>query len=374
MSEKDIHILVVEDEDDHAELIRCAFASRAGKVSLTVARNLREARAYLAESVPTLIIADLLLPDGKGTELLPTDREKSPYPVMVMTGHGDEQAAVRAMKAGVLDYVVKSESTLANMPYFADRALRQWGHIIERRRAERKAIAAYEKLRCLASELCIVEERERRRLAAVVHDNIGQNLALAKLTLQSSMELVSDSDVSASLEKVCEVIDKAIQDAHSLTFELSNPVLYELGFEAAVEAWLVEQVQEKYGLKYKFIVDKQSPKLDNEISVILFQAVRELLVNVVKHAEAETVTVCIQEAGNRVKVTVEDDGVGFLPAKLQLPLSQNKTGGFGLFNIQERLEYLGGELKIESAPGKGTCITLISPPKRQSKTLNVRES
>ncbi len=545
MSEEKTYILVVEDEEAHAELIRRAFKSRAGRVGLTVARNLREARACLVESIPNLVIADLLLPDGKGTELLPGDNKKSLYPVMVMTSHGDEQAAVEAMKAGALDYVVKSGATLTDMPYFAERALRQWHYITDRKKAEARVLrknavldainrvfretltcetgkdvaktclkvveeltgskfgligevnkkghfdttavsdpgwdacrmprsdavrviedmeirgiwgsvlkgeqsliinepachpdrvgvpkghppitcflgvplkqadktigmiglankeggyspedqqavetlsvalveALYRKraekklldyqvqLKSLASKLLLTEERERRRLAAVVHDNIGQNLVLVKLRLQSLIESASGSDMLESMDKVCAVIDQTIQDAHSLTFELSNPVLYELGFEAAVEQWLTEQVQEKYGIKCKFAVDNQPLQLDNEISTILFQAVRELLVNVVKHAKANTVGVSIQEAGGRIRVIVEDDGVGFLSSKLQLPSSQNKTGGFGLFNIRERLEYLGGQLKIKSAPGQGTRIILTAPPKLESKTLNVR--
>jgi len=234
----------------------------------------------------------------------------------------------------------------------------------ERKQAEQKILASREKLRHLTSELCIAEERERRRLAAGVHDNVGQNLALAKLTLQSLMESASGSNMSAPLDEVCAVIEKTIQDVHSLTFELSNPVLHELGFEAAVEQWLTEQVQEKYGIKYKFTADLQPLQLDNEISIILFQAVRELLVNVVKHAKANTVGVRIQKAGDRVQVAVEDDGVGFLLSKLHSSLSQNKRGGFGLFSIQERLEYLSGDINIKSAPEQGTSVYLTVPLKR----------
>lgn len=241
------------------------------------------------------------------------------------------------------------------------------GEIKERKLAEQEAMAYREKLQGLTSELSIVEERERRRLAAIVHDNIGQNLAFVKLTLQSLIESAPSPNMLAPLDKICATIDKTIQDAHSLTFELSNPVLYELGFVAAVEQWLSEQVQDKYGIKCKFTGDSQCLKLDNEISVILFQAVRELLVNTVKHAKAKTVQIDIQETGDRVQVSVKDDGVGFVVSKLNSSFSQSKTGGFGLFNIQERLEYLGGEMKIESTPTEGTCVILIFPVKRKEQ-------
>ena len=130
------HILLVEDEAAHAELIRRAFSSHNSHVTLHVSGNLREARASLAATPPNLIIADLRLPDGDGVELLPTDATALNYPVIIMTSHGDEQVAVEAMKAGALDYVVKSEATLAEMPRIAERALREWGHITERKQTE----------------------------------------------------------------------------------------------------------------------------------------------------------------------------------------------------------------------------------------------
>jgi DNA-binding NtrC family response regulator len=136
MSSKHCRILLVEDEESHAELIRRAFARRGGTDGLTVVHTLDKARRCLAKApLPDLVIVDLLLPDGKGTDLLPGVGTEA-YPLVLITGHGDEEAAVAAMKAGVLDYVVKSDVTLADMPRIAERALRHWKHVVERRRAE----------------------------------------------------------------------------------------------------------------------------------------------------------------------------------------------------------------------------------------------
>ena len=136
MTSKKTHILLIEDEKAHAELIRRAFKSHPKEVGLTITTSLYEAQQYLAKSIPDLVIADLFLPDGKGVELLPTDKETATFPVIITTSHGDEQVAVEMIKAGALDYVVKSEAALAVMPRIAERVLREWGFIIERRQAQ----------------------------------------------------------------------------------------------------------------------------------------------------------------------------------------------------------------------------------------------
>jgi two-component system cell cycle sensor histidine kinase/response regulator CckA len=140
VDERATYILLVEDEEAHAELVRRAFrrASHGDQFHLAVVSSLEDAWDYLAESQPDLIITDWLLPDGQGIELLPEGeaRDARCCPVVVMTSHGDEHMAVEAMKAGALDYVVKSRSSLAELPRVAERVLREWGHIAERKQAE----------------------------------------------------------------------------------------------------------------------------------------------------------------------------------------------------------------------------------------------
>lgn len=132
------YILLVDDEDAHVELIQRAFEDDGETVTLQVARTLQEARAHISESVPDLVIVDLLLPDGEGIELLSAANTEQLFPVVIMTSHGDEQIAVSAMKGGALDYVVKSDLALAAMPRIAKRALREWGYIVEGQRANKE--------------------------------------------------------------------------------------------------------------------------------------------------------------------------------------------------------------------------------------------
>jgi PAS domain S-box-containing protein len=136
VNSKTTHILLVEDSETHAAIISEALESAPNPAKLTVVQSLAEARFRLSESFPDLAIIDLFLPDGKGTELLPAAPEEVSYPAVIMTSHGDEQVAVEAIKAGVLDYIVKSAATLADIPRIVERALREWAQISERRRAE----------------------------------------------------------------------------------------------------------------------------------------------------------------------------------------------------------------------------------------------
>jgi PAS domain S-box-containing protein len=144
-----IHILLVEDSATHVALICDALAVQGRKISLTIADSLAEARARLADSRPDLAIVDLILPDGSGTELLPTVKEDASFPIVILTSQGNEQRAVDAMKGGALDYLVKSPETLAALPHAIKRALREWSHITERKRAEEALRESEERFRNL---------------------------------------------------------------------------------------------------------------------------------------------------------------------------------------------------------------------------------
>jgi DNA-binding NtrC family response regulator len=143
------HILLLEDEAAHAELVARAFEMRGDKARLTVVTTLAEARVCLAqEPAPALIIADWRLPDGEGLDLLGGPEHLS-APVIIMTSHGNERVAVEALKAGALDYVVKSDTALIDMPHIAERAIREWKILAERERMQEALRASEDRFRSL---------------------------------------------------------------------------------------------------------------------------------------------------------------------------------------------------------------------------------
>ncbi len=229
--------------------------------------------------------------------------------------------------------------------------------ITERKRVEERLLAYQEQLRSLASELSLTEERERGRIAVELHDRVGQLVTMAKIKLGMLRE--SMPQVTA-LDEIRDLIDQAIQNARSLAFELSPPILHELGFEASVH-WLSEQLEEKQGI-LAHVEDDLDPKpLDDDVRVVLFTAVRELLANVAKHARAHRVNVSLHKEGGKIRIRVEDDGIGFNFSEIGSHVA--KTGGFGLFSIRERLSHCGGYLEIDSNVGTGTRVSLVAPLK-----------
>ncbi len=230
--------------------------------------------------------------------------------------------------------------------------------ITERRESEEKIRTYQEQLQSLASELSLTEERERRRLATVLHDHIAQLLVLAKGKFEKMQESNLYRGFTKPIEEIRKLIEESIRYTRSLVFELSPPILYDLGFEATME-WLGEHMQEQYGLAVEVEDDDRSKDLDNEVRVLLFRAVRELLFNVLKHAQASCAKVRMRRDGDCLRVVVEDDGVGFAPEKLSA--ASGKVEGFGLFSIRERLNYFGGRMEIDSPPGQVTRVILTVP-------------
>ena len=215
------------------------------------------------------------------------------------------------------------------------------------------------KLKDLASQLTITEERERQRIAGELHDEVGQNLASSRLQIASALKACADPVLARKLKELSATLLQATRDTRHLVYDLGSPSLNELGLEAAIEERLEEEIQVRHGLETRFESDGWDCLLSKDINALLFRSVRELLINVVKHADASRVTVRMQRDDGVGRVTVEDNGRGFdVGAEV---FRTHPEGGFGLFSIRERMEYMGGSLEIISEKGKGCRVVLSIP-------------
>lgn len=232
-------------------------------------------------------------------------------------------------------------------------------NITARKRSDEKISGYQERLKALASKLTIAEEKERRRIAAELHDHIGQTLAFSRIQVAKAKKLAPEGKVTTLLEELSQSLLGTIRDTKDLVFDLSSPLLNEMGLAAAIAQWLEEQVHKKHGLKTVFRDDKKSFLVNDDLRAILFRNVRELLTNVIKHARATTVIVSMECHENKLKLSVTDDGVGFDPD--QESFSFHSPSKFGLFSVRERIEDFGGSVEIISAPGRGATIKMTIP-------------
>lgn len=231
---------------------------------------------------------------------------------------------------------------------------------ITREEETRAEIQAYqERLRSLAGELTTTEERERRRLATYLHDNIGQVLALLQIKLGSLRRDLTSKKIAADLDEGRSLLTQIISATRSLTMEMGLSVLHELGFVAGLE-WLGEKFQDQNSLRVEVNCSHLPGSLNQAREIFLFRAVRELLTNVTKHAGANNVTVATSDAGGQFSLQVSDDGVGFEVSHW------TQATGFGLFSIAEQVSNQGGNMDVTSGPGQGTRVIIVFPPPEES--------
>ncbi len=242
-----------------------------------------------------------------------------------------------------------------------------WNRQLARRVRIRTAelASASERLRSLASDLTVAEERERRRLAAELHDQIGQPLALARIQLAAQNG--DDNNRTLAIKDVSETLLVASQETRRLIADLSTPSMGSVGLAAAIEDWMGDRLARTASLSMEVIDECTSTareSLDENTRAILFRNVRELLTNVIKHAHASKVVVRLSGDADSIRITIEDDGVGFDPGASNG--KANDAGGFGLFSVTERMIDLGGVATIRSRKGEGCVVQLTLPFQRST--------
>ena len=206
-----------------------------------------------------------------------------------------------------------------------------------------------------------MEEKERRAIAADLHDYVGQSLALARMQIAALKSSFPGPDLAGKLDDVSGTLLKALEETQTLTLELSAHSMHEVGLSAAISDWLEGEIK-KHRIQTEVIdnlSEGRSRSLGPEITTILFRNVRELVVNAVKHARAKKIRIRLEDRNPNLRIIVDDDGVGFNPTGENT--EKPAWGGFGLFRIEELMEDIDGNLKIVSAPNMGSTAILSVP-------------
>jgi signal transduction histidine kinase len=348
MNEPRIELLLVDDDEIDRELV-CRLLSPLYLVR--EAMTAQEALDRIELIRPDCVLLDYRLPDMDGLQLLPFLTRAS-LPVIILTGEESPEVIVQAMQQGAQNYLVKGSLTEIGLQHAITSA-------IERVTLKRDVDEKNRQLRKLASALALAEQRERRRVSQILHDHVQQILYGIQMRSQLiAMDAPPDERVHEHLAALQALVSDAILTTRTLTVELSPPVLQNEGLAAALQ-WLVSHMAERYNLRVTLETTTEYSVANDDLSMLLFQLIRELLFNVVKHSGVSDAMLTLSDDEENLVICVADCGRGFDAQVRSQPVLAG--GGFGLYSVRERLALFGGQLKVESGPGKGVRATVLVP-------------
>jgi len=352
-----IRVLLIEDDPESASSMIVMLRRRGMKVSHVLSGE--EAVKVFDSSAFDVVVADIRLGGMSGVDVLRELRRDHPdFPIILLTAFDTIKTAIEAVQLGAHDYIQKPLDKIDDLIEPIRRAVRHSELITEN-------AALKDRLQRLASEILVTEEKERHGLACDFHDTVGQSLAYAKMKLEAALAAAPENSASGgSLKEIRGILDDVIQQVRTLIFNVSPPILYDLGLEAALDS-LVVLARKNDGAHIHYRTGDVSALLSRELSVVLFRAVRELLNNAAKYAKAGNITIELAERDGTVAITVEDDGVGF-DAEEVLAYKADHFG-YGLFSVRERLKNYDGKMQITTRKGGGTRITLSVPVQKAKK-------
>lgn len=294
------------------------------------------------------------------------------------TSHHDLQTTIRRLEATNKDLSTSNAGILALNDKLLTENRQLQARVVELESSNHAAIAlrcmadsleervrqSTAQLRALNAELTLTEDRERRILARDLHDDLGQVLAIVKIKLSAIEGSERRGMLKAALKDIEQLIDQANRSVRSLMLQLSPPILQTLGLIPALE-WLAEEMERLYGLVVHIDSEGKLPNIAEPARTTVFRSIRELLINVAKHAKTPRAQVfCHPGEDGLVCLSVTDQGHGFnYQETLGKPVGD---AGFGLLSVRERIEFIGGRMDVDSQPGYGTTISIIFPGEQES--------
>lgn len=346
-----IRILLIEDNPGDARLIQEYLSDLKNiEYSFHHADRLQKGIEILENEFIDVVLLDLKLPDSEGLTGVEQIFAVAPnIPVIVLTGLNDENTAISAVKMGAQDYLVKDRVE-------SEILIRSIKYAIERKRAEEDQQKLLEQ-RIRSLSIIEAQENERRRISRELHDGLGQLLSAAKLNF-GMIDFVNSNNKERStdiVKQVDSIISKAIVEARRIAHDLRPTTLDDFGLIPALRI-LCQEFSKLTGIKVKFQVSPTLERIDPKVEIAVYRIIQESFNNISKYAEATEVSLDLYRKDNQVFVRVKDNGKGFDTE--QVIKSKKAGGGFGLLNMKERAELIGGKAEINSSPGTGTELLL----------------
>jgi signal transduction histidine kinase len=381
MHNEDERVVIIAPVGQDAEAM--AALLNAEGFETQICHGLDEYSRQITDSAGALLLTEEALESAHGSLLLDVLKAQPPWselPLIILTSGGESRRAgllnLAAAAAGSVTLLERPISTLTLMrsvqvalrsrrrQYQVRDLVSQLANLnqtLEQRVAKRtaEAVEQAQKLRLLSTQLSLAEEAERRRIAEMLHEDLQQLLVAARMQLAALCRTQDAAQREAIAREIAEVLERSFKLTRSLSVELAPPVLYEHGLAAALE-WLAAETRKNYNVEVVVKADSLANPKTADVRIFLFRAVRELLLNSLKHAGGSAVHITMQHRRpDKVRIIVADDGPGFDPNSLDNKRTDSQT--VGLVNIRERVSSFGGEFHINNGPKRGTRITLLLP-------------
>ncbi|RJP40899.1 MAG: response regulator [Desulfobacteraceae bacterium] len=358
MNKDSVRVLLVEDDEDDYVLFRDVVSEvKHLRIELTWVNNFQHALVEARKSLYDIYIVDYLLGEGTGIELLQALKENAmEKPFILLTGHGDHDIDVQAMKEGAADYLEKEMIT----PQLLERVIR---YSIQKFFTMELLRESEKRLRQLSIKLINTQEDERKRIATELHDSIGSNLAAVKFEIQKQMtdlkKRKENFDIDHQFKNLTDIVQQTIDETRRICHNLRPSVLDDLGVVIAIK-WYCRNFPQSYSnisidadLK---ISEKEVPE---PLKVVIFRVMQEAFTNVAKHSGADKVKLVFEKTDDKIILTIRDNGRGFdISGKRP---EKDCFSGMGLMSMKERVGNSGGSFLISSAKTKGTEVQAIWP-------------
>lgn len=363
VTRKRLSVLLVEDSESDALLILRQLRRTGFDIDLQVVQTGPEMAHALLSHPPDLVLSDFSLPGFSASAALrvlqATDLD---IPFIVISGKIAEDEAIELMRTGAHDYLMKD--ALARLGPAVTREITEARMRAERRRSQQALRESEYRLRRLSTRILDAQEAERREISRELHDQIGQALTAVKLELQVVSRLFAQDAAAKRLASAVEITEEALAQVRSLSLNLRPPQLDYMGLEASLR-WHAENQCARSDIALSFRSNLGERRFDSRSEIVCFRLMQEALTNLLRHARASRAEIVVGESDGFIDLSITDDGCGFDVESARMRMLEGES--VGLLGMEERAALIDGSVDIQSAPGRGTCVSVRLPARQASE-------